>query len=87
MGKHIKKKNFGALKSHDYHVLMQQILPLALHGLFAPRPQMAMTRISKMFRRVCNKVWNPCEIDSLQHDVTVSLTLVEMHFPSSFFTL
>jgi hypothetical protein len=30
MGKHIKKKNFGALKSYDYHVLMQQILPQAL---------------------------------------------------------
>jgi hypothetical protein len=29
-GKHIRKKNFGALKSHDYHVLMQQVLPLAL---------------------------------------------------------
>jgi len=22
MGKHIRKKKFGALKSHDYHVLM-----------------------------------------------------------------
>jgi hypothetical protein len=22
MGKYIKKKNFGSLKSHDYHVLM-----------------------------------------------------------------
>jgi hypothetical protein len=30
IGKHIRKKNFGALKPHDYHVLMQQVLPLAL---------------------------------------------------------
>jgi len=27
MGKYIKKKNFGSLKSHEYHVLMQQFLP------------------------------------------------------------
>jgi hypothetical protein len=35
MGKYIKKKFFGNLKSHDYHVLMQQFLPLALCGLLA----------------------------------------------------
>jgi hypothetical protein len=25
MGKYVGKKNFGGLKSHDYHVLMQTI--------------------------------------------------------------
>ncbi len=38
MGKHIRKKNFGALKSHDYHVLMQHVLPLSLRRLFALGP-------------------------------------------------
>lgn len=38
MGKHIRKKNFGNLKSHDYHILMQQILPLALRGCLAFSP-------------------------------------------------
>ena len=32
---YIQQSNFGGLKSHDYHVLMQQILPLALRGLIA----------------------------------------------------
>ncbi len=30
MAKYIKRKNFGGLKLHDFHVLMQQILP-SLH--------------------------------------------------------
>jgi hypothetical protein len=30
LGKSIRKKNFGGLKSHDYHVLMQEVLLLAL---------------------------------------------------------
>jgi hypothetical protein len=30
MAKYIRKKIFGGLKLHDYHVLMQQILP-SLH--------------------------------------------------------
>jgi hypothetical protein len=38
MGKHIKKKNFGNLKSHDYQKLIQQILPLALRGCLALSP-------------------------------------------------
>jgi hypothetical protein len=33
LGKHIHSKKFGGLKSHKYHVLMQQILPLALRDL------------------------------------------------------
>jgi uncharacterized C2H2 Zn-finger protein len=36
LGKHIRGKKFGSLKLHDYHVLMQQIMPLALRGLLVP---------------------------------------------------
>jgi hypothetical protein len=36
LGKHIRGKKFGSLKSLDYHVLMQQIMPLALRGLLKP---------------------------------------------------
>jgi O-acetylhomoserine/O-acetylserine sulfhydrylase-like pyridoxal-dependent enzyme len=38
MEKHIRKNNFGNLKSHDYHILMQQILPLTLRGCLAFSP-------------------------------------------------
>jgi len=44
-------------------------------------------RISKVFIRLCHKAWNPNDIESLQLDVLVSLTLVEMHFPPSFFDI
>jgi len=33
---------------------------------------MAMMRVSKIFRRICNKVWNPFEIDSLRIDVAIT---------------
>jgi hypothetical protein len=44
---------------------MQQILPLGLRGLLDSRPVMAIMKISKVFWRICNKVWNPLEIESL----------------------
>ena len=43
--KSIRKKNFGGLKSHDYHILMQQVMPLALRGLMERGPRMAVMRI------------------------------------------
>jgi hypothetical protein len=48
---------------------------------------MAVMRVSKVFKRICNKVWNPSKIDSFQIDVAISLALVEMHFPPSFFDI
>ena len=87
IGQYIRKKNFGGLKSHDYHVLMQQILPLGLKGLLKPGPRLAVMRISKVFRRICNKVWNPTEFHGLRLDVALSMALLEMHFLPSFFDI
>jgi hypothetical protein len=58
LGKHIHSKKFGGLKSHDYHVLMQQLLPLALRGLLKPGPRMAVMQMCK--------VYNPAEFKSLE---------------------
>ncbi len=84
MAKYIRRWTFGWLKFHDYHILMQQVLPLALHGLMAPSPRMAIMCICKVYRRICNKVWNPIDIDSLRLDVAISLSLLEMEFPPTF---
>jgi hypothetical protein len=47
MAQYISWKKFGGLKSHDYHVLMQQILSFIFRCLLAPRPQMAIMKILK----------------------------------------
>jgi hypothetical protein len=87
LGKHIRGKKFGSLKSHDYHVLMQQILPLALRGLLTAGARMAVMRMCKVFRRICTKVYNPAEYESLQVDVAESMALLKIEFPPSFFDI
>ncbi len=47
MGMYIKKKDFGDLESHDYHVLMQQLLPLTLGGLLTAEPCMVVINFKK----------------------------------------
>jgi hypothetical protein len=85
MAQYIRKKKFGGLKSHDYHVLMQQVMPLALRGLLQRGPRTAVMRISRVFRKICSSVWNPSDIGALQADVARSMALLEIHFPPSFF--
>ena len=85
-GKHIQKKIFGALKSHDYHVLMQQVMPLALHGLLKSRPRMAVMKMCKVFRKICMKVYVLVEFHSLEADVAENMALLEMEFPPLFLT-
>jgi hypothetical protein len=87
LGKHIRGRKFGSLKSHNYHVLMQQIMVLALRGLLTEGARMAVMRMCKIFRRLCTKVYNPADFDSLQADVAESMALLEMEFPPSFFDI
>jgi hypothetical protein len=84
--KHIRSKKFGGLKSLNYHVLIQQLLPLALRGLLKPGPRMAVMRMCKVFRRICIKVYNP-EFESLESNVVESLALQKIEFPPSFFDI
>jgi hypothetical protein len=81
----IRKKNFGGLKSHDYHLLMQELLPLSLRGLMQSGPRLAVMRMCKVFRRLCTKVYNPADFPSLEADVAESMALLEIEFPPSFF--
>ena len=86
-GKHIKAKKFGSFKLHNYHMIMQQLMPLALRGLLKPRPYMAIMQMCKVFRKIYTKVYNPTKFNSLQLDVIESMALLEMEFPQSSFDI
>jgi len=34
LAKHVANKKLGSIKPHDYHMLMQQVLPKCLQGLW-----------------------------------------------------
>ena len=43
------------LKSHDYHVLMQQLLPVVIRGMLPKGPRHSITRICGFFPRVIDR--------------------------------
>jgi hypothetical protein len=50
LAKHLADMKLGSMKSHDYHMLMQQLLPLCLQGFMAMEPRMAIMRLSRVFQ-------------------------------------
>lgn len=85
--KHVAHKKFGSMKSHDYYMLLQQLLPLFLLGLMAVEVRMTIIKFSHVFRQVCVKIWNPFDIASLWDDVVVTLSLLKKKFPLAFFDI
>lgn len=44
------------LKSHDCHVFMQQLLPVAIRGILPKIVRIHITRLCLFFNAICNKV-------------------------------
>ena len=75
----------GGMKSHDCHVLMQQLLPVAIRGILPPQVRYTITRLCVFFNTICSKVINPSILDDLQADILETMCRFEMYFPPSFF--
>ena len=73
------------LKSHDYHALMQQLLPVSLRSIFPKNVRNAICRLSFLFYAFCSEVVvDVSALDELQNKVVVTLCLFENYFPPSF---
>ncbi|KAL9391704.1 hypothetical protein Peur_015624 [Populus x canadensis] len=73
------------MKSHDYHVFMQTLIPLAFHDLLPKGIWDALTEISHFFRDICSSKLNVDHIERLQTNIIKTLCKLKMIFPPSFF--
>ena len=75
------------MKTHDCHILMQQLLPLALRGVLTKDVRFAITKLCSFFNSICSKVIDPLTLESLQSELVKTLCLLEKYFPPSFFDI
>lgn len=73
------------LKSHDCHILIQQLLCVALRGLLPNGPRNAIFRLCSFFKELCSRVVNRNKLEQLEEDVAETLCMLERFFPPSFF--
>ncbi|GJS84098.1 putative transposase-associated domain-containing protein [Tanacetum coccineum] len=87
----LKDRKIMNLKSHDGHILMQDILPIALRACMFSRSQTrvvkAMCDLCLFFKGLCDKVLDMRELDQMEHDIVQTLCELEQLFPPSFFTI
>ncbi|CAH9057817.1 unnamed protein product [Cuscuta epithymum] len=79
-----KLKVFG-MKSHDCHVFMQRLLPVAFREMLPDWIWEAITEISLFFRELTRKTILVRDIEKLKEDIPVIMCKLEKIFPPSFF--
>jgi hypothetical protein len=75
------------MKAHDWHIFMQQLLPLCLCGLMDQRTRIAIMCLSHIFRCICAKVLDLADMGTLREDVAITMCMLEMTMPPSFFDI
>ncbi|KAI5337982.1 hypothetical protein L3X38_017253 [Prunus dulcis] len=72
-------KIFG-LKSHDYHMLMQQLLLVALRGLLPKGPRAAIFRLCAFFNELCQRVVDRNKLEKLEEDIVHTFCMIESKY-------
>jgi hypothetical protein len=85
LGKHLKKARFIGLKSHDHHNLVQQVIPVTIRTLLQPLQRTALIRLGKSLNRICSRIVDKAEVDSLRLYVAETICVLEVCFPPAFF--
>jgi len=73
------------MKSHDCHVFMKTLIPLAFRDLLPKGIWDALTKISHFFRDICSIKLNIDHIERIETNIVETLCKLEMIFPPSFF--
>jgi hypothetical protein len=75
------------LKSHDYHILLQQILPVCLRNVGDRGVVAAIMKISRVFQRLCAKAVQRDSKEKFMEEVAETLACLERQFPPAFFDI
>jgi hypothetical protein len=83
----MKEKKFVNLKAHDCHMLMTQLLHVALRGILPENVRLATTKLCAFLSQLYHKAICPESRVKMQNDVVQCLVSFEMIFPPSFFNI
>lgn len=83
--KHAGAEKLNGLKSHDFHILMQQLLPATVRAIGHAGVRDTVVRLGTCFQRMCQKVIVPEDMVALQTYTAETLCMLEVYFPPAFF--
>jgi Domain of unknown function (DUF4218) len=75
------------MKSHDCHVLLTHLLPVAIREIFPQNVRHFINKLCFFYNSICSKVLDPVTLGELQSDIVVTLCELEIYFSVSFFDI
>lgn len=83
----LEERKLMGLKSHDCHVLMQQLLSVALKGLLPKGTRNALFLLCAFYNELCQRVLDRNRLEQIEENIAETLCMLERYFPPSFFTI
>ena len=77
----------SGLKTHDYHIILQKLLPLVVRKILPEDVVMPLIQLSRFFTALCSKELVEEDLDKLSSSIKETLCRLEMVFPPAFFDI
>jgi hypothetical protein len=81
----LESGKLSGVKSQDYHIFMEKLLPVIFHGYLDDYIWTALAALSHFYRQLCAKEINKEMMEKLEVEVPVLICKLEMIFPSGWF--
>ena len=83
----MKDLKLRGMKAHDCHVMLTQMLPVAIRGILPDKVRDPIIKLCSFFNAILQKVIDPNKLEKLHDDIIITLCRLEMYFPPSFFDM
>jgi hypothetical protein len=84
---YVKERKIIGLKSHDNHILLLHLLPLAIRNKLPDRVSAAIIRVSNFFKKIYSPTIRVSDMEKLEVEIAETLSVLETIFLPSFFDM
>ncbi|KAL0419334.1 UNVERIFIED_CONTAM: hypothetical protein Sradi_1346900 [Sesamum radiatum] len=81
----MKELQIHGMKSQDYHVFMQKLIPIASHEMFPGHVWSSLTDVSILFQSICSTTLDVHKLHELENSVAIILCNLRKIFSPTFF--
>ena len=83
----ISEKKMVGLKTHDWHNILHDLLPIAIRGTLTRGIRETVYRLSRFFKKLCLKEVKIVDMPGFEEEAAELATMMEMHLPPQFFDI
>jgi hypothetical protein len=81
----LKECAVEGLKSHENHIIMQQLMPITFGGTLSDDVVRSLIELCGFFKDICSKTLQVEDLDHLENQIPIILCKLERMFPPGFF--